>query len=216
MIDVSYLKRNKMPKCIDCKYYDGAGNKCNSHGKSPIRKCIDAIIDSERNNIKSGMRVLEIGSGVNDYFRKMVSRNNGIWYGVDRKEKWIKINGNVSGYVGSGQDIQNFFDIESLDYIYCGQVLEHMESIDVIEKTIEGSHALLREGGTLQVNVPIYSHGLDIFVKYDEHAIKKLFLKNAWKDFQLEEWRKEHYPLEKYDPLVSGKSEFILQIRCRK
>jgi predicted SAM-dependent methyltransferase len=94
--------------------------------------------------------------------------------------------------------------------------MEHMESVDIIKKTIDGCYYLLKSKGILEINVPIYSHGLDIFVEYNKSAIENIFSKHIWEIIRLEEWRNEHFPLEIYDPNKTGKSEFILQIECVK
>jgi hypothetical protein len=74
--------------------------------------------------------------------------------------------------------------------------MEHWEEYgSSIEVGIEETYRILKQKGKFIFNVPMLSHGHEMFVKADVDAITNLFDKDKWRVTHVEEWRKNHDPL---------------------
>jgi 2-polyprenyl-3-methyl-5-hydroxy-6-metoxy-1,4-benzoquinol methylase len=109
-------------------------------------------------NIKSGMRVLEIGCGKGEFIKR-ISQKGGICTGLEVNRKVI-INGQNKGLNILGETIQehsknysNFYDIVCLF-----QVMEHISDV---RPFIEAILRVLTKGGKLIMSVPCNDSTLD-------------------------------------------------------
>jgi SAM-dependent methyltransferase len=201
-----------MPACIDCKHFDGVGGVCNYLGSrfnakrdSPIRKCINAMLDCHLSSFSGNL--LEVGYGKNTHLRRKVSKDI-VWHGTD--PRWHRPKRNAPQ--GSSYDIP--FGDEYFDVVVCSQTMEHWGKTSVIERSLVEIKRVLKLGGLLHVNVPMLSHGNSIFVRADSEAIRGLF-SNGWEIVHWEEWRKEYAPLEPHKSFGRRKKEiYASYMKC--
>lgn len=189
-----------MPKCIECHYYNADIPDCNAPGfNSPIRRvtlsrrCIFALLAQNVKKIHG--KVLEIGYGKVSYLRRRI-RKKAEWYGLEpRWEAEPKDN----KFKGSASKMP--FPKEMFDCVVCSQCMEHWgEYQDTVSSGLKEIHRVLKPNGVFFVDVPIHSHGGELFVKGDLDAIKKEFSEDMWKIEMFEEWRKEYDPLPQIRP----------------
>jgi len=215
-----------MPICKECKWFNKEVSDC--HGPqylkniTIIRRCIfGAMLDNLE--LMSG-KVLEIGYGKVFFLRKRVNKKGAIWYGLE--PRWpgkVKDSNKLDGTV-SKIPIQNDF----FDCVVCSQSMEHWyEFDDTIESGLNEIYRVLKPNGLLFIDVPIHSHGFDVFKIGNTNEIKKLF-DNKWQIIKFEERRKIYEPLaslpvnhkyKKYAIENSGQavpSEWVLNIVVKK
>jgi len=80
--------------------------------------------------------------------------------GVDYREGWINVDSSDDVKCEIKHDIRlsplPFKDNEA-DYIYCGNVLEHL-TFDELIKVMKELHRIIKKGGILHISVPYYNH----------------------------------------------------------
>lgn len=176
-----------MPNCLDCLFL--RNNECISSGKSPIRKCINAIISVRIPEMFGD--VLEVGYGVNRVFRNSVKKQEGcVWHGID--PRWDRPERNAPR--GSVAGIP--FADGRFECVYCGQSMEHWHEhgVDLVSGLKE-IRRVLKPGGRLYVNVPMLSHGPDMLISGDKEEFVKEFKRAGFSTILVEEWRRFHHPL---------------------
>lgn len=189
-----------MPICKECKWFDKETSDCHgpqySRNITIIRRCIfGAIVDNL--DMMNG-NVLEIGYGKVFFLRKKIKSRKCIWHGIEprwpgKKDGSNKFEGTVSKMP---------FENEFFDCVYCSQSMEHWgEFGDAIESGLNEIHRVLKPSGLLLVDVPIHSHGFDVFIKGNTEEIKYLFKNSKWEIVKFDERRKI------YDPLLPIKVE---------
>ena len=216
-----------MPICRECKRFDKETSDC--HGPqylrniTIIRRCIfGAIVDNL--DMMSG-NVLEIGYGKIFFIRKKLKSKKCIWHGVEprwpgKKEGSNKFEGTVSNMP---------FENEFFHCVYCSQSMEHWgEFGDTIETGLKEIYRVLKPAGLLFIDVPIHSHGFEVFRIGNINDIKNLFNQQKWQVVKLDERRKIYEPLvplpvnkknHKYAIKNSGQkvpSEWLLNIVVKK
>ena len=210
-----------MSDCIDCNSYDEENSCCTSNGKSPIRKCINEIIRNYCTQDLNNKNILEIGYGRNRYFRRNVKEEGGRWFGLDPHTCGAT-------HKGVAKDAGEIFD-ELFDIIYAGQTMEHWRSDEKVAENIKSLHSVLKDGGWLYINVPIYSHGNKMFVLYDEKKILECLNICSWEKIEFERWRYNYASLAPFNPfrkkfakklsVISSQetpSIWVLEIRLKK
>ena len=179
-----------------------------------IRKCSYGVIVSRYLNFKN-KKILEIGPRyIRSLLRKQLNLNNCEYYSLQASERELKRSNtvknpplpitkpiNVFGYISKIDEIfqPNFFDV-----ILSSQTFEHWREEDVCEKEgknaynigLSNCHKLLKPGGLIIQDAPIYHHGDDLFFKRDLDGIRKLFDSTMWADVKLSEWGKK-FAIEK-------------------
>jgi SAM-dependent methyltransferase len=63
---------------------------------------------------------------------------------------------------------------------------------------LEEVYRVLKPGGSIYFCAPIYLHGHEMFITGDIERIRSLFEPLPWKNIDLELWRENHFPLERY------------------
>jgi len=95
----------------------------------------------------------------------------------------------------------------SFDLVYGNSTIEHWHENEKemqmahehYRKDIRACYDLLRPGGRLLINCPIYVHGNNIFVYGKVDLIETLF-STEWKSVEFEHWRETHDDLMPYCP----------------
>ena len=59
---------------------------------------------------------------------------------------------------------------------------------------------VLKPGGTVYFDAPIYFHGHEMFIANDLPRIRALFCDELWLNVKIEKWRQSYEPLERYAP----------------
>ena len=73
------------------------------------------------------------------------------------------------------------FHDNSFDIILCNQTMEHWFEYNItLKKALKEIHRILKPGGLLMINSPIYGHGDPRFLKGELNKIKKQFNKKQW------------------------------------
>lgn len=179
-----------MPACLDCQFL--RNDECISSGRSPIRRCINAIISLRAPEMFGD--VLEVGYGVNRGFRNSIRKQSGcVWHGIDPRWDYPERNAPRASVASIP------FTAGRFDCVYCGQSMEHWHEhgVDLVSGLKE-IRRVLKPGGMLYVNVPMLSHGPDMLISGGEKEFVKEFENAGFSIFLVEEWRKFHYPLSPY------------------
>jgi len=176
-----------MPACHNCAYLkDEVCEAPRSRRKdTPIRLCINAISHKWAAEIHG--RVLELGYGVNKVFRRLIqAKEDAEWVGLD--PRWDD---------GSATNIT--YPDESFDAVVAIQCMEHYHEYDAtLEQGIEEAYRVLKPGGRFFFNVPMLSHGHDLFVTGDMDGVVALF-KDNWEELHTDHWRRLHDPLPVFE-----------------
>lgn len=91
------------------------------------------------------------------------------------------------------------FADRSFDLVFSTNVLEHTnESGDTFRMSFHEVHRVLKPFGKYIVDFPIHLHGHRWFVKGRLGKILSLWNPRMWDIVEIEEWRKDHFPLEPY------------------
>ena len=93
------------------------------------------------------------------------------------------------------------------DLIYANSSIEHwhehLEDRDVTitayQEDIRECYRLLRPGGTMMINAPLFVHGNRLFMAGDTKAVEAFF-GEAWSSVVFEHWRENHGDLMPYCP----------------
>ena len=163
---------------------------------SPIRLCINAIAHKWAASLTG--RVLELGYGTNRMFRTLITRKRGVeWVGVDPRYD-----------DGASTDIP--YPDASFDAVVLIQCLEHWQELGCgLAEGLAEILRVLKPGGQLLFNVPMFSHGHELFVTGDVAGILDLF-DDSWELESTAEWRKHYEPLE---PHVAWRRRALEQIK---
>ena len=204
-----------MPNCAECKYFDKSLGVCAArHNKLEqglttatyqVRRCVNAILEGCLQEMSG--RVLEVGFGVNLTCQRMVnSLSNAKWYGIDPrwKNKKRKAHFGQNWFRMSVDDIK--FPDGYFDAVYASQTMEHWgeawgryrRPTATIDSGLAEIARVLKPGGLLFIDVPMLSHGGDIFVNGDEAEVLSVFKTGTWCDVSSESWGKDCSPLERF------------------
>lgn len=181
-----------MPGCRECPSFSRRRLICNKKRGSPIRKCVNTLLDQLRPTFKE-KKVLEIGCGVNRTTRSIIQESGGHWFGIDPRSS-RRVN---ATHIGKAEEMP-FFENEEFDIIIASQTMEHWENTEALERGLKEMYRVLKPGGYLNVDVPIHSHGHRYFIRGELDNIKALFNLVPWGKLLLEEWRHNYEPLEPY------------------
>ena len=205
-----------MPKCIECKWYDKESKECHSYGYQSdlrrvtlIRRCILGAI-LEEIPMMSG-KILEVGFGKIRFLRKHLDRKTSTWYGIEprwedapEKRQWKATASKMP------------FENEFFDCVLCSQTIEHWHEFgDSIEGGLKEIHRVLKKNGKLFIDVPIHSHGAEVFTTGNPIAIKQLFPTDMWEMIQYDERRKDYEPLPPYE-IKEKYHKFAIEISGQK
>jgi ubiquinone/menaquinone biosynthesis C-methylase UbiE len=193
-----------MPTCLECPSLVNGECKAHSYAKKnfgrvipapPIGACTVQIVKNYTNQIKKGMRVLEVGCGTWSYLRDYCIEVGAYYEGIDTQSEYYgkktiatRIE-NLSNL--SYQD--NYFDL-----VIGNQTIEHWAEFGC--DTSWGLYQCFRVckiNGMVMLNAPIHFHGVKCFLNGDFKYINKIFSRFS-NSVVIEKWGAEHYPLDKF------------------
>lgn len=196
-------------RCSDCRSFDPVKQQCSIGFGTPLRKCVVSSIEAHFNDCR-GKHVLEIGFGRFMLARNLIRRSGGTWTGVEPKADRSIAPRIGRGCHGTASDIP--FPDETFDLVFGVQSIEHWgQKVHGGTPSDYGDclreiHRVLRPGGSVYFDAPVYFHGHEMFVMGDLPRIQQQFSPTLWEDVAIEKWREDYEPLEKYPP-----SETVLQ-----
>jgi len=178
--------------CKSCPKYRSFPPRCIVPIGSRLRSCVIASIEYNFRDVK-GKNILEVGCGENSFARTIIELCGGKWLGIDpragsRGKNSIR---SIAGEIHHIPCIDNYFDI-----IMGIQTIEHwprnnsLESDPEYEKALAEIWRILKPGGSIYFDAPIFLHGAPEFIIGDIIGIKRFFLHQPWKNLTVTSWRK--------------------------
>lgn len=200
-----------MPRCQDCPYLEQGsdGPECSFGNVSKLiasgreidgrvennlvlRSCIWGMLNKHADRFEGD--ILEVGygawKGTRRFLRgKKIKVNR--WHGLDPK---APDDPSRRLYKGTVSDIPT--DDCTFDWVIAFSTMEHWcEFGDSLESGLQEIHRVLKPGGMLLLEAPMFVHGDERFHFGEVNVIKRIVMGLPW-DVQFEEWRKDHFPLE--------------------
>jgi SAM-dependent methyltransferase len=169
-----------------------------SDTKNSIRNCVYALMNRLAPAFR-GKDVLEVGAGVCRHNKRLVTRRGGRWVGLDsrgprnRATRQERKEDDPPIWYQASVEAMPIPD-NSFDVVIASQTMEHWGPA-ALDTGLSEIHRVLRTGGLLSVDVPIWMHGSDAFVLGDVDAIKRMFERDRWERSRWEEWRRDYAPL---------------------
>lgn len=191
--------------------------------ESPLYLATHAIVQQFVKQLTPGSTVLEIGCGAWDFCKNLCQEAGAVWYGLDpllsEKNKDV-----VATHRGSVHAIP--LADNSVDYVIGNQTIEHWHEFGVaFDEALCEIWRVLKPGGVVVLNAPIYLHGHSIFLLNDQEAIARLFEQASW-EVHFEHWtlrgsepylgwKRSRFSAEVF-PQLRDKSSFVLNIIAKK
>ena len=190
--------------CDRCPSFNEKKQACSINFGTPLRKCVVSSIEAHLHDC-AGKDVLEIGFGRFKLAKKLIQRSGGRWTGIEPKRPKDEIPTLGEGGYGHATSIP--FPDQTFDKIFAIQSLEHWgqkaggvrEPSSYTECFAEVGR-VLKPGGVVYFDAPVHLHGHEMFIMGDLDKIRSLFLPEIWKNVQIEKWREDYHPLERYAP----------------
>ncbi|MCK4809549.1 MAG: class I SAM-dependent methyltransferase [Candidatus Omnitrophica bacterium] len=96
----------------------------------------------------------------------------------------------------------------NFDLIYGNSTIEHWHekesslelSVEAYKRAMDECYRLLKQGGILLMNCPIYVHGNILFMRGEMDAIEGIFENGNWRKVTFEYWRRNYSGLMPYCP----------------
>lgn len=184
----------------------------------PIGACTLAIVESYRQLIKPGMRVLEIGCGTWPLFKSITESAGASYEGIDAQPQYF-------GKPTIATRIENLerlsFPSETFDLVIGNQTIEHWAEFGCDTKMgLYQCFRVCRQGGMVIMNAPIHFHGSAPFLLGNTFLIQKLFQRYS-NSVTIESWGKDSDPIppfytyQQYRALAN-RSAYIIDIRATK
>jgi len=190
-------------RCRDCRSFDPGRQECSINFGTPLRKCVVSSIEAHFADCRD-KQVLEIGFGRFMLARNLIRRSGGTWTGVEpRVDKSVAPQLGIGCY-GTAAEIpfaddtfDMAFGVQSIEHwgqkIYGGTPSEYKDCLQEI-------HRVLKPGGTVYFDAPVYFHGHEMFIMGDLPRIREQFNETLWGDVAIEKWREDYAPLDIYPP----------------
>ena len=202
--------------CRQCPFLDLEAVTCRGgEFGSPLRKCLMGLLREEFRKFPSGKTVLEIGCGSWPFVRDLVRNAGSEWVGVEPAAASAGGQGTIATFMGTAARVP--LSDSSCDYVISCQALEHWHEFQTsFSQGIAESWRVLRPGGVLSLNFPLFFHGHPIFFNGNERAITSLLPSTFWDKQTLEIWRNLSDPLEPYIVNKGAEPARIAVLRARK
>ena len=175
--------------------------------------------------LKPGHRVLDIGCGSFSFLKEHLP-NSVTWDGIDVFETDDRGRESIATKLGSVDAIP--FQNESFDFVMCNQSIEHWYEYEVdMAEGLQEIARVLKTGGCLHTNFPLYLHGHPWFVMGDVNAILSIWDKSTWEvedvvgfeDWSVEDyhgWERCKFPCWYVSKFAPVSSSFTCAIVARK
>jgi len=190
--------------CHNCRSYNPAKQVCSISFGTPLRKCVVSSIEAHFYDCKD-MEVLEVGFGRFKLAKNLIQRSGGHWTGVEPKRP--KNETAVLGKGGYGHATEIPFADKTFNKVFAIQSLEHwgqkaggVREPSSYPECINEISRVLKPGGTVYLDAPVHFHGNEMFIMGDVEKLRSLFPAEQWKNVNIEKWREDYAPLERYTP----------------
>ncbi|MEE4108114.1 MAG: class I SAM-dependent methyltransferase [Halieaceae bacterium] len=190
-------------RCRDCRSFDPGKQRCSINFGTPLRKCVVSSIEAHFHDC-AGKRVLEIGFGRFMLARNLIRRSGGTWTGIEPR-----IDRSTPAQIGRGchgtaadipfadETFDMAFGIQSIEHwgqkVYGGTPSDYRDCLREV-------HRVLKPGGSVYFDAPVYFHGHEMFIMGDLPRIRDQFSSTLWENVSIEKWREDFAPLEAYPP----------------
>jgi SAM-dependent methyltransferase len=214
-------------KCIECPKRHNM--VCTAHAEAkvtldrdfpphPFSGCVVPIVDAYCAMIKPGMRVLEIGCGSWSKVKDRCDAVGAHYDGVDVIDEYY-------GKKTVATRLENVaalsFADEQFDFVIGNQTLEHWGEYGCRTAWgLQQCFRVLKSGGQLLMNVPLYFHGVTPFLMGRVDVIRATIAPFS-DTVELTHWGAETAPLaphfsHPHYPPLKGKVAHVLDIRATK
>ncbi|MCH7881065.1 MAG: class I SAM-dependent methyltransferase [Proteobacteria bacterium] len=173
-----------MISCKSCPKFDVKNLNCLVPFGSPVRKCSTAAQEANLHSLFN-KDILEIGFGKHSIPRQLVKDVGGTWTGIEPMLPQSKKA--IFGKGGYGHVADIPFPDRTFDIVTGIQSLEHWEEpLPNIElksnyaECLKEAHRVLKQGGSIYFDAPIYLHGHEMFITGDIARIRSIFDSKLW------------------------------------
>ena len=195
-------KGARVISCRHCPKLSRDQSRCSISFGSPIRKCVTAAQEANLHSLYD-KNLLEIGFGKHSIARQLVTDAGGTWTGIE--PTLPKSTKAALGKGGFGHVTAIPLPDDTFDIVVGIQTLEHWEE-PLPNPSLATDYAasfneifrVLRPNGSIYFDAPIFLHGHEMFIAGDIDRIRGLFDPALWRDVNIEKWREDHVPLERY------------------
>ena len=202
--------------CKACPSFDSNKRRCSIEFGSPSRKCVISSIEAHFYDCQS-QNVLEIGFGRFNLAKNLIQRSGGTWTGIEPSRPESEVPEIGKGGYGLAADIR--FPDNTFDIVFGVQTIEHwvqranrIREHSSYEDCIAEIGRVLKPGGVLYQDTAAHYHGNEMFIMGDLGKIRTLFPADQWKNVQIEQWRKDCEPLERFTPSPELQQEWPVEI----
>jgi len=180
--------------CKSCPKYRIFPPRCVVPIGTRLRSCVIASIEYHLRNV-TGKNILEIGCGETSFAKTVIETAGGRWFGLDPRTGSRGKNSvrSIAGEVHHIPCRDDFFDM-----VVGIQTIEHWPRDGYLDSASEYGKALseiwrvLKPGGSVYFDAPVFLHGAPEFVKGDTKSIKHFFSHQPqpWANLKITSWRK--------------------------
>jgi len=202
--------------CASCASYDSSKKMCSINFGTPLRKCVVSSIEAHFYDCKN-KDVLEIGFGRFKLAQTLIKRSGGTWTGVEPQRP--KNQTPVIGKGGYGHATDIPFPDQTFDMVFGVQSAEHWgQKADGVRKPssypecITEINRVLKPGGSIYLDAPVHFHGNEMFIMGDIEKMRALFSNDQWTNVQIEKWREDYAPLERYTPSQNEFNDWDIEV----
>ncbi len=165
---------------------------------SHLRCCSNAFILDAGKRINPGDIVLEVGYGPIRVIRRVVKKQEAIWFGIDKRRGDADAVHRKCGRVSKMPYPDDMFDC-----CMCTQSIEHWEEgrRSQRDKPTDGLreiHRVLKPNGWLALDAPMGFHGCEPFVREDVCTVLGYFDPDLW-HITSDQWLQTCYPARSWN-----------------
>ncbi|HCD56552.1 MAG: hypothetical protein CME44_04390 [Haliea sp.] len=202
--------------CATCRSFDSHKQRCSINFGTPLRKCVVSSLEAHFHDC-AGEEALEIGFGRFKLARNLINRSGGRWTGVDPKQPTSRParlgtggHGLADALPFASQTFDRVFGVQSIEH--WGQRAGSQREPAKYEDCLREIARVTKPGGRIYFDAPIHLHGNEIFIMGDVAKIRDMFTTAYWRDVNIERWRENHTPLERYEPSHKEFSDWPVEI----